>query len=52
MKRGSWLQSPKEAIMGWLDAEELRQVQAAELSAFPAPIPTQSVSSDEFMPAP
>jgi uncharacterized protein len=38
--------------MGWLDAEELRQVQAAELSAFPAPIPTQSVSSDEFMPAP
>jgi hypothetical protein len=38
--------------MGWLDAEELRQVRAAELSAFPAPIPTQSVSSDEFMPAP
>ena len=38
--------------MGWLDAEELQQVQGAELSAFPAPIPTQSVSSDEFMPAP
>ena len=46
------LYDDKEVIMGWLDAEELRQVQAAELSAFPAPIPTQSVSSDEFMPAP
>jgi predicted TIM-barrel fold metal-dependent hydrolase len=38
--------------MGWLEAAELRQVWPAELSAFPAPIPTQSVSSDEFMPAP
>ena len=38
--------------MGWLDAWELKQVQAAELSAFASPIPTQSVSSDEFMPAP
>jgi hypothetical protein len=38
--------------MGWLDPEELRQVLPAELAAFPSPIPTQSVSSDEFMPAP
>src|SRR5215468_6366854 len=38
--------------MGWLDPDELRQVLPAEVSAFPSPIPTQSVSSDEFMPAP
>ena len=38
--------------MGLLSAEELRQLLPAETSAFPAPIPTQSVSSDEFMPAP
>jgi hypothetical protein len=38
--------------MGWLDREELRQLLPAERSAFPSPIPTQSVSSDEFMPAP
>jgi hypothetical protein len=42
----------KEDAMGWLDAEELNQVWPAERSAFPAPIPTQSVSSDEFMPVP
>ena len=38
--------------MGWLDPEELQQLLPAETSAFPSPIPTQSVSSDEFMPAP
>jgi hypothetical protein len=38
--------------MGWLDARERRQLLPAETAAFPAPIPTQSVSSDEFMPAP
>src|SRR5688500_535071 len=37
--------------MGFLSAEELEQLLPAETSAFPAPIPTQSVSSDEFMPA-
>src|SRR5215813_12367493 len=42
----------KEHAMGWLDPDELRQVLPAEISAFPAPLPTQSVSSDEFMPAP
>jgi hypothetical protein len=38
--------------MGWLDPNELKQLQSAAISAFPSPIPTQSVSSDEFMPAP
>jgi uncharacterized protein len=38
--------------MGLLSPEELKQLWPAETSAFPSPIPTQSVSSDEFMPAP
>jgi uncharacterized protein len=38
--------------MGWLDPEELTQLLPAETAAFPSPIPTQSVSSDEFIPAP
>ena len=38
--------------MGFLSAEELSQLLPAETSAYPSPIPTQSVSSDEFMPAP
>jgi predicted TIM-barrel fold metal-dependent hydrolase len=38
--------------MGLLSSEELEQLLPAETSAFPSPIPTQSVSSDEFMPAP
>jgi hypothetical protein len=38
--------------MGWLDSDELQRVLPAELAAFASPIPTQSVSSDEFMPAP
>ena len=38
--------------MGWLNPEELKLLLPAETSAFPSPIPTQSVSSDEFMPAP
>jgi len=38
--------------MGLLSSEELKQLWPAETSAFPSPIPTQSVSSDEFMPAP
>lgn len=37
--------------MGFLTAEELKQLLPAEPSAFRSPIPTQSVSSDEFMPA-
>src|SRR5918999_2468948 len=37
--------------MGFLSTEELTQLSPAETSAFPSPIPTQSVSSDEFMPA-
>jgi predicted TIM-barrel fold metal-dependent hydrolase len=38
--------------MGLLDPEELRRLLPAEGHSYAAPIPTQSVSSDEFMPAP
>lgn len=37
--------------MGMLSEEELARLASAE-SLFPSPIPVQSVSSDEFMPAP
>ena len=37
--------------MRLLSQEELDSVLPAETAAFPGPIPTQSVSSDEFMPA-
>ena len=35
--------------MGFLSAEELNRLLPAETFAYPSPIPTQSVSSDEFM---
>ena len=38
--------------MPTLDPEELAQLLPAETAAFPSPIPTQFVSSDEFMPLP
>jgi hypothetical protein len=38
--------------MNLLDPKELSRLLPAETHAFAAPIPTQSVSSDEFMPAP
>ena len=38
--------------MSMLDDEQLRQLLPAETHAFPSPIPTQFVSSDEFMPTP
>ena len=38
--------------MRLLSDDELQSVRPAETAAFPSPIPTQSVSSDEFMPAP
>ena len=38
--------------MGLLSSEELKQLLPAEAFGFPSPIPTQSVSSDEFMAAP
>ena len=38
--------------MGLLSQEELDSLLPAETYAYPGPIPTQSVSSDEFMPAP
>src|ERR1700752_2466239 len=38
--------------MSMLSPEELEKQSTAETSLFPAPIPVQSVSSDEFMPLP
>jgi predicted TIM-barrel fold metal-dependent hydrolase len=38
--------------MNLLDPEELGQVLPAETHSYASPIPTQSVSSDEFMPGP
>jgi predicted TIM-barrel fold metal-dependent hydrolase len=38
--------------MGYLSEEELARLAPAESVLFPSPIPVQSVSSDEFMPAP
>ncbi len=38
--------------MGFLSDNELKRLFPAETHAFPGPIPTQSVSSDEFMAAP
>jgi uncharacterized protein len=38
--------------MGFLTADELGRLLPAEIHSYAAPIPTQSVSSDEFMPYP
>ncbi len=38
--------------MGFLTDDELSQLDPAEQVLFPSPIPVQSVSSDEFVPAP
>lgn len=38
--------------MNLLDPEELKQLRPAETHSYAGPIPTQSVSSDEFMPRP
>ena len=38
--------------MSMLSPEELKALSPAETSLFPSPIPVQSVSSDEFFPAP
>jgi uncharacterized protein len=38
--------------MGFLDPEELQRLLPAETHSYAGPIPTQSVSSDEFVPAP
>jgi predicted TIM-barrel fold metal-dependent hydrolase len=42
----------EEHDMGLLDDAELNALVPAEIGSFAGPIPTQSVSSDEFMPAP
>ena len=38
--------------MGFLSQDELKVLAPAETAAFPGPIPTQIVSSDEYFPAP
>ena len=38
--------------MKFLSDEELQQLLPAETSSFPSPVPTQIVSSDEYMPVP
>ena len=47
-KEASW----KGACYGLARSGRTEAVLPAETSAFPSPIPAQSVSSDEFMPAP
>jgi hypothetical protein len=38
--------------MGFLSEDELKQLLPVEEAAFPSPIPTQIVSSDEYFPSP
>src|ERR1700726_973469 len=38
--------------MKFLTDEQLHELQPAETSSFPSPVPTQIVSSDEYMPVP
>src|ERR1700751_5647618 len=38
--------------MKFLPDEQLRELQPAEIASFPSPVPTQIVSSDEYLPAP
>ena len=38
--------------MKFLSDEQLRELQPAETSSFASPVPTQIVSSDEYMPVP
>src|SRR6516162_8398131 len=38
--------------MKFLSEEQLKQLLPAETSSFPSPVPTQIVSSDEYMPFP
>src|SRR5260370_563387 len=38
--------------MKFLTDEQLQELQPAETSSFPSPVPTQIVSSDEYLPVP
>ena len=38
--------------MKFLTDEQLSKLQPAETASFPSPVPTQIVSSDEYMPPP
>src|SRR5436189_5729009 len=39
-------------MMKFLTDEQLSELQPAETAAFPSPVPTQIVSSDEYLPVP
>src|SRR5437899_9233062 len=39
-------------MMKFLTDEQLSELQPAETASFPSPVPTQIVSSDEYMPVP
>src|ERR1700682_5584938 len=41
-----------EGDMKFLSDEQLNELQPAETASFPSPVPTQIVSSDEYMPVP
>ena len=41
-----------EAMMRFLSLQQMRQLRPAATAAFAAPVPTQIVSSDEYLPAP
>src|SRR5207247_8366714 len=41
-----------EGAMKFLNDEQLQQLVPAETSSFPSPVPTQIVSSDEYLPVP
>jgi len=38
--------------MHFLSDEEVKQLLPAEEAAFPSPVPTQAVASDEYLPSP
>src|SRR5215472_15716992 len=44
--------SPGRKMMKFISDEQLKELQPAETSSFPSPVPTQIVSSDEYMPVP
>ena len=52
VQKATWINHCLEGhAMGFLSDQELARLQPAESVLFPSPIPVQSVSSDEFMPA-
>src|SRR5437763_10982848 len=44
--------NPVEGAMKFLSDEQLQRLLPAETSSYPSPVPTQIVSSDEYLPVP